>query len=63
MEKLSSADRRKGGRPRITEVQKDSVVRMYRNNMSIAMIVSNTGISRASVYKILKERTEPDGKA
>lgn len=58
MEFLKYEERRRGGRPGITELDKDKVVQMYRNNMSIAMIVSNTGISRSSVYKILKERTE-----
>lgn len=58
MELLKFEERRKGGRPGITEWQKDKVVQMYRNNMPIAMIVSNVGISRSSVYKILQERTE-----
>lgn len=58
METINQTERRKGGRPAITETQKDKVVQMYKNNMPIAMIVSTCGISRASVYKILKERTQ-----
>ncbi len=57
MEIIKEVDRRKSGRPGIPEVTKDMVVQMYKNNMPIAMIVSNCGISRATVYKILKERT------
>ena len=58
MEILKSTERRKGGRPGITDKQKDKVVQLYKNNMPISMIVSNVGVSRSSVYKILKERTE-----
>lgn len=61
METLKVTERRKGGRPGITEAQKDRIVQMYRNNMPISMIVSSTGVSRSSVYKILSERTEDDG--
>lgn len=57
METITKCERRKGGRPAITELQKDKVVKMYKNNMPITSIVSSCGISRASVYKILKERT------
>lgn len=58
MEILKKEERRKGGRPGITDAQKDKVVQMYRNNMPIGMIISSVGVSRSSVYKILKERTE-----
>lgn len=61
METLKVTERRKGGRPGITEAQKDRIVQMYRNNMPISMIVSATGVSRSSVYKVLSERTEDDG--
>lgn len=57
MEIIKDVDRRRSGRPGIPEQTKDMVVQMYKNNMPIAMIVSNCGISRATVYKILKERT------
>ena len=58
MEVLRNTDRRRGGRPGLSEAQKDKVVQMYREKYPIAMIVSACGISRSSVYKILKERTE-----
>lgn len=58
MEYLNVNDRRRGGRPGITEVQKDKVVQMYKNNMPISVIVSTCGVSRSSVYNILKERTQ-----
>ena len=58
MEILKAGERRKGGRPGITEAQKDKVVQMYKNNMPIGMIISSAGVSSSSVYKILKERTE-----
>ena len=58
MEILKKEERRKGGRPGITDTQKDKVVQMYRNNMPIGVIISSVGVSRSSVYKILKERTE-----
>ena len=61
METIKISERRKGGRPGISEAQKDRVVQMYKNNVPIAVIVSSTGVSRSSIYKILKERTEKDG--
>ena len=42
---------------KITEELKDTVVARYNNGCSIAEIVKSCKISRASVYKIIKERT------
>lgn len=57
MEKLTKGDRRRGGRPRITEMQKDKVVQMYKSGMSIAQIMAGAGVGRSTVYRILRERT------
>lgn len=58
METIKITERRKGGRPGITDAQKDQIVRMYKQDMPISMIVSTVGVSRSSVYKVLQERTE-----
>ena len=42
---------------KITEDLKDKVVMHYNNGCSIADITKYCKISRASVYKIIKERT------
>lgn len=47
----------RGRHPKITEKVKDDVVTMYQKGFRVQMIVNKHGISKASVYRIIKERT------
>lgn len=62
MEVIKKDDRRKGGRPRVTEAQKDRVVQMYKSGFTIGHIMEVVKVGRSTVYRTLKERTvETDG--
>lgn len=59
METLKKGERRGSGRcSKISESMKDDIVQMYRKGFKIAVIQEKHGISRASVYKTLKEREQ-----
>lgn len=49
--------RGRGRHPKITEKVKDDVITMYQRNFPVQMIVDKHGISKASVYRIINERT------
>ena len=49
--------RGRGRRPKITEKVKDDVITMYQKGFRVQMIVDKHGISKASVYRIINERT------
>lgn len=57
MELLEKSERRgRGRRSEITNIMKDDIVLMYRKGFKIAAIQEKHGISRTSVYRILRER-------
>lgn len=57
MELLEKSDRRgRGRRSDITNAMKDDIVLMYRKGFKIATIQEKHGISRTSVYRVLRER-------
>lgn len=51
---------RKGGRPRMGKDQLDHAVDLYEmKKYSIIQITEKTGVSKAKLYKEIKERKEP----
>lgn len=49
-----------GGRPRISEAKKDTVVQMYNDDYTVKQICEACEISTTSLYRIIKERSEKD---
>lgn len=46
------------GRPRISEATKDIVVQLYNEDKALGYIAEACNISKASVSRIIKERTD-----
>lgn len=45
------------GRPRISDVKKNLILRLYgEDNLTVKQIAEACGVSRASVFRILKEK-------
>ncbi|WP_197720353.1 recombinase family protein [Slackia heliotrinireducens] len=60
--KAANARGRHGGRPSVREAHADAVVRMRGEGKTIPEIVEAEGISRATVYRILRDAEEETGK-
>lgn len=55
--------RKPTGRPRINELTRDLVVRLYNEDtMTCKEIAKSVGISEASVFRIVNERRQENGK-
>jgi putative transcriptional regulator len=56
--KTITGTNRKRGRHGASESQKDEIVDMYMSGMPMADILKNCGMSRSTIYSILRERTK-----
>ena len=52
-----SKRRNNAGRPKITEKVKDKAVQLYNEGVPIAKICKDCKISQASLYRIIRERS------
>lgn len=57
---INKDDRRGRGRKKIAEKTKDDICRMYKQGLPISTIEEKHGISRSTVYRVLRERTVRD---
>jgi AraC-like DNA-binding protein len=56
--KPSQERKRKAGRPAMSEMTKDIIVKLYNEDYAIADICDACKISETTLYRILKERRE-----